>query len=240
MPLISSTSPGKQKTPSGRGRRAGGASGRAQPAVRRSQVVWGALLASMTVVGGGLFALDRSPARSTDGLSLPPLLATVGPDTAEAIFTTRVPLDSARWQSIVIHDSGETVGTPTSLDAQARAMNLRGLGYHFVVGNGGGMDDGELHIASRWLRQLPGAHAAGKDADWFNRHSIGICLIGDGNRQRPSAAQMRRLVQVIEALRAEFKIPADRVYLHRDIATTPSPGRRFPESTFRQQLAADL
>jgi N-acetyl-anhydromuramyl-L-alanine amidase AmpD len=177
------------------------------------------------------------PTAAADGLTLTPLMATSAPDTVEVIFNTPKPLDNARWQSIVIHDSGSPVGNPASLDAQARANNLRGLGYHFVIGNGNGMDDGQLAVGSRWLNQMPGAHAAGPKADWYNRHSIGICLIGDGNRNRFTPAQMRRLVQLVDALCREFKIPPDKVVLHSQICSTDDPGSLFSEATLRAQLS---
>jgi hypothetical protein len=200
--------------------------------------VWASLVGAMTVAGGGLFLLDRGlPAAAADGLTLTPLMATAAPDTVEVVFNTPSPLEKGRWQSIVIHDSGSPVGSPSSLDAEARANNLRGLGYHFVIGNGNGMDDGQLAIGRRWLDQVPGAHAAGQNADWYNRHSIGICLIGDGNRKAFTPAQMRRLVQLVDALCREFKIPPSKVLLHSQICTTQDPGRLFPEATLRAQLS---
>jgi N-acetyl-anhydromuramyl-L-alanine amidase AmpD len=111
------------------------------------------------------------------------------------------------------------------------------LGYHFVIGNGNGMDDGQLAVGRRWLDQLPGAHAAGASADWYNRHSIGICLVGDGNRNAFTPAQVRRLVQLVDALCHEFKIPPNKVLLHSQICNTDDPGRLFPEAVLTAQLS---
>src|SRR5947207_7912577 len=138
---------------------------RNQGVSRRAQVVWASLMIAMTLVGGGLFLMDRGlPTASADGLTLTPLMATSAPDTVEVVFNTPEPLDKGRWQCIVIHDSGSPVGSPASLDALARANNLRGLGYHFVIGNGNGMDDGQLAVGRRWLDQIAGAHVAGANA----------------------------------------------------------------------------
>lgn len=207
---------------------------------KRTAMVWTSLLGAMTLVGGGLGLLNRGPGSAGQGLSIAPLMALAGPSTVEMVFNSAEPIKAGRWQAIVIHDSGSPVGTPASMDAQARAMNLNGLGYHFVVGNGNGLDDGEIHMGARWMGQAPGAHAAGKDADWFNLNSIGICLVGDGDRQKPTAAQMQRLSQLVAALARELKIPADRIYLHSDIAQTTSPGRLFPEQEFRATVNAAL
>src|SRR5262245_55577735 len=95
--------------------------GRGRSVSRRAQLVWAALVGAMTVVGGGLFLMDRGlPTASGDSLTLTPLMATASPDTVEVVFNTPAPLDKSRWLSIVIHDSGSPVGNPASLDAQAR------------------------------------------------------------------------------------------------------------------------
>ncbi len=206
---------------------------------RRSKVVVGALLAAMTLVGGGLVMVDPRAVPASQGLTIPPLMATAGPDTVEVIFSTpktRI-IDSSRWKAIVIHDSGSMFATPATLETDARKMGLRGLGYHFVIGNGSGLDDGELHVGARWLDQVAGAHAAGKDADWFNRNALGICLVGDGERRPFTATQVRRLTQLVGSLCRELKIPADHVYLHSQLVATPSPGRFFPEAAFRGEIA---
>ncbi len=204
----------------------------------RAQKVWMSLVASMTVVGGVLLALDRSPAPGAGGLALPPLMSVSGPDSLETVLNTRAPLDKSRWTSIVIHSSGSPVGSPASLDEQARANGLKGVGYDFIIGNGAGLSDGQIHVTNRWMQQTNGAHAAGPKADDFNRHGIGICLIGDGDRQAFSRAQMERLIRLVDLLCKELDIPAERVYLHSDVAQVSSPGRLFPASSLRTQLAS--
>lgn len=213
------------------------------PNPKRATLVWASFVAAMTVVGGGLWLADggrtaASPQGST--ATITPLMATSGASSSEldVIYRTVTPVDAGRWQAIVIHDSGDSVGTFDSLDKQARASGLRGVGYHFVIGNGNGMVDGELAICPRWSNQTPGAHTAGPDADWYNRQAIGICLVGDGDRQRFTPAQVRRLAQLVRSLAQRLGIPQDRVYLHSQLAQTNSPGKFFPEATFRAQIAA--
>lgn len=223
-----------------RGRKGGGrknGSSRAQ-VNPRTRNVWSALLASMTVVGGGLWALQGAPMPRTDGLALTPLVSAAGPSSIEAVFRTRSTLERERWTSIVIHHSGSPYGTPASLDAEHRAMDLAGLGYHFVVGNGSGIADGEIHVGYRWLDQLPGAHVAGPQGDHYNRTSIGICLVGDGRRRPFSDEQIARLVQLVNALGDRMGIPPERVHLHSELTRTDDPGRFFPVAAFREQLAS--
>lgn len=203
---------------------------------RRARTVWMSLLATMTLVGGLLWALDTREGPRLGGRALPALVASGTPGSLESIFNTRAPLDAERWKAIVIHHSASPFGTAESLGAQARSAGLQGLGHHFVIGNGNGMDDGEVHVGYRWLEQIPGAHTAGPEGDWYNRHAVGICLVGNFDRQRPTPAQMRRLGELLRALQGRLNIPAERVYLHRDLAPTTSPGRLFPALSLRDEL----
>lgn len=192
----------------------------------------------MTTVTALLLALDRGTASRLDGLALPALVATSGTASLEAVFATRQPVEEGRWQAIVIDHSGSPFGTPASLEQEHRARNLRGLGFHFVVGNGNGLGDGEIHAGYRWLDQAAGAHTAGPEGEWYNRHAIGICVVGDGDRRAFTDAQMARLVDLVTALAREYNIPPDKIVLHNDVASTSGPGRFFPSASFREQVDA--
>jgi hypothetical protein len=204
---------------------------------RRNRVVWGAFAVAMTSVGGLFWLLQGGPAPRLDGLALPAMVAAAGPTSMEAVFQTRRPVEAGKWQAIVIHHSGSLYGTPASIEAEHRAMNLDGLGFHFVIGNGAGLSDGEVHVGYRWMDQLPGAHVAGAKGDWYNRNSIGICVVGDGRRKGFTPEQISRLSQLVSSLCDRLNIPTDHVYLHSDVAQVEDPGRFFPEAAFREQLA---
>lgn len=203
----------------------------------RRGIVWCALAASMTLVGGLLMAMEGRPAPRLDGLALTMPVDAVGPAGVESVLRTRADLASGRWDGIVIHASGDAFGSPASIARAHEQHGLVGLGHHFVIGNGTGSSDGELHVGFRWLDQLPGAHTAGPDADTYNRRYIGICLIGDGDRRGFTDAQMRRLVELVATLQRELDLPAENIRLHRDVAGVASPGRLFPEAAFRRRLA---
>jgi len=206
----------------------------------RAKIVWLSLVAAMTCVGGLLVIMDRSPAPRAGGVSLTPLVAAGTSSSIGSIFDSAQAIKPGRWNSIVIHHSGELAGGPISLDTAHRAQGLKGLGHHFVIGNGRGseMSDGELHLGFRWIEQLPGAHTVGPKGDYYNQNSLSICLVGDGNRQRFTKSQLARLNQLIEALRVKLAIPADRLVLASDISSVKSPGTLFPEAQFKSRQLA--
>lgn len=203
---------------------------------RRAKVVWASLVGSMTAVTALLMALDHDAPTRLDGLTLPAMAATSSAVTIEAVFQTRAPVEDGRWLAIVIDHTGSPYGTPASIDQDHKAMGLRGLGYDFVIGNGQGMGDGEIHVGERWLEQRPGAHTAGPDGDWYNRHAIGIALVGDGTRRSFTQAQTSRLVDLLSALSREYGIPPERIVLHSDVAPVSGPGRYFPSAALREQV----
>jgi len=202
---------------------------------RRTLVVWASLVASMTAASGLLLLLEPAPLAPTTGLAL----AAVDSSGSQVqnLVNDGATSDAHPWQAIVIHHSGADFGNGPELGRAHQARGYGGLGFHFVLGNGEGAGDGEIQVGYRWARQLPGVHVFGGDAAaWYNRHAIGICLVGDGDRTPPTAAQLQQLVRLVTALQQRFEIPADRVRLNSNIAPAGGPGLLFPASAFRMQL----
>ncbi len=195
----------------------------------------------MAMVTGVLALSDRGsgsgfrfPAANTSLVSV-----TRGPDP---VFRTDAPLDRDRWQSVIIHHSGELAGNPETIRRLHMANGARMMGYHFVIGNGNQMGDGVVHVGERWIRQLPGWHAVGPDADFYNQHAIAICLVGNGDRRTFTDRQTAQLISLVKRLQRELGILPSAVRLHRDIADglTSSPGRFFPTTLLDQQLLSSL
>ncbi len=206
---------------------------------RRHHVVWGSLLVGMTVVGGSMMLLENRPFAPGKVLALPPAaMLDSTPATKANLIAANVKFDQDRWVGIVIHHSGSAMGSADSLARQQQAAGIKSLGYHFVIGNGQGSADGLVTTGPRWLTQQAGAHAKGPQSENLNRRTIGICLIGDGESRTFTDAQTASLVTLVAQLQKQFNIPASAVVLHRDVAATSSPGRLFPEASFRARLAA--
>lgn len=203
----------------------------------RSQVVWLCLLGAMTSFGALLLALQDRPGTPPSAFASAPAADARTAPRLDAIFRTTEAIGRGQWSGIVIHHSGAPAGSAETIERQHADRGLRGLGYHFVIANGQGAPDGQIHVGYRWDYQLPGAHTAGPQADQLNRSTIGICLVGDGERRAFTEAQLARLADLVTTLQRDLGIPDDAVTLHRDVAPTTSPGRLFPEAAFRAILA---
>ena len=141
------------------------------------------------------------------------------------------------WEFIVLHHSATEAGTVAGIDATHRQRRdsqgnpWRGIGYHFVVGNGHGMADGHIEPCFRWKEQSAGAHAGVKQ---YNEQGIGICLIGDFQSSPPTDAQLHRVAELVTYLKRTCKIPADHVVGHGNFRSTECPGRFFPLTEIAQ------
>ena len=139
-----------------------------------------------------------------------------------------------RWRYIVVHNSGTRQGNARAFDYYHRNVRhmVNGLAYHFVIGNGTSSGDGEIEIGDRWRRQIQGGHV---HSDYLNNIAIGICLVGDFNRDEPTAHQLAALEELIRYLRQRVGRIDHKwsvVKAHREINPprwpTDCPGDRFP------------
>ena len=208
--------------------------GRRDGVTPRTRIVWVSFAAAMTVVTGVLFVLGGRGSGPLTGRTVTALASVNGAAGIETIFDTDTEIEPGRWNAIVIHDTGQPSGSPASIDAAHRESGLRGLGYHFVIGNGVQMGDGEIFAGFRWIEQLPGAHVAGPAGARLNQTAIGVALVGNGDRRPFTPTQTNRLIALVTELARRLDIPADRIYLHSDVATVSSPGRYFPSSVLDQ------
>lgn len=161
-------------------------------------------------------------------------------------FPTRpgdwLPASQAReWKYIVLHHTAVNSGDVDSIH-QAHLKNKDksgkpwlGIGYHFVVGNGQGMNDGEVEPTFRWKQQLPGAHAGVAD---YNQRGIGVVLVGNFEERPPTTMQLKAVKQLIGLLTKEYSIPASGIIGHGDVKATECPGKMFPMQEVRESVAA--
>ena len=150
-------------------------------------------------------------------------------DLSKQLSRTRI--NTAKWRNIVLHHSAASRGSMAGMDGYHRDRGMEnGLAYHFVIGNGRGMRDGELGIGGRWIKQIRGGHV--KSAA-MNEVAIGICLVGNFEGVRPTTAQMSTLKSLLTYLTKHTRVPVARIQMHRTINIMPTkcPGRLFPMTT---------
>lgn len=154
----------------------------------------------------------------------------------------RAPADrrNPRWQFIIVHNSGTRQGNARAFDYYHRHVRhmQNGLAYHFVIGNGTSTGNGQIEVGDRWRRQINGGHV---HSDHLNNIALGICLVGDFNRDQPTRAQLECCEELIRYLRqrcgkVDNHFPI--VKPHREVNpprwATDCPGDVFPYSWFRR------
>jgi hypothetical protein len=205
-------------------------------------VLLGALAIHQTVVS---FAEPPAVSASSSSESTTALgtaaLNTVGLNTAA---TSRTPfawtpkVQARPWKSIVLHHSATSGGSVAAIDTvhrrqrDAQGNAWLGIGYHFVIGNGQGMPDGEVQATFRWRDQLAGAHAGEKN---HNESGIGICLIGNFDEAAPTPRQATAAAELVRSLAGQYAIDSQHIIRHQDFQATRCPGRLFP---WQQVVAA--
>jgi LysM repeat protein len=167
----------------------------------------------------------------------PPLASALPVEIQVSIETASLRI--GRWKRIVIHHSGVDTGTMKGMDRYHRDVRHmeNGLAYHFVIGNGNGMGDGEIGVGSRWAKQLDGGHLASESQ---NKASLGVCLVGNFDKGKPTPEQMRRLTALVHALLERCQLPPSAVRTHQqvNVVYTRCPGRYFPTRSWLKSLKA--
>jgi N-acetyl-anhydromuramyl-L-alanine amidase AmpD len=150
------------------------------------------------------------------------------------------PVQSGRWKFIIVHNSGTRQGNAKAFDFYHRKIRRmrNGLAYHFVIGNGTSSRNGQIEIGDRWLRQIAGGHV---HSDYMNNIGLGICLVGDFNRDQPTPAQLEACEELIRYLRERCgKSDGQSLMVrpHREVNpprwSTDCPGDAFPYDWLRR------
>jgi len=157
---------------------------------KRTGIVWTVFVGAMTFAGGALVLADGWRGGAAAG----PMVN----------ITER---ETPRWTQIVIHESGSLVGNLEDLTRQHASMGEPSLGYHFIVGNGNGEQNGAVLIGPRWNAQQHGATTP---------DAIEICVIGDTSRRPLTNAQVQSLASVVPDLARHYRIDPSRIVRQQD------------------------
>lgn len=86
------------------------------------------------------------------------------------------------------------------------------IGYHFVI-----TEDGTIHEGRNI--NTSGAHCRG-----FNANSIGVCVTGNTNNEKPNQSQLESLRQLLDSLLEDLDLDKDEVFTHKEKGRTECPG----------------
>ncbi|MEM9420828.1 MAG: peptidoglycan recognition family protein [Planctomycetota bacterium] len=180
----------------------------------------------------------KSPTRTTQPA---PNYATARPTPAKPATASAIPGVIARKQwtrhgtgrnvnamngvkKITIHHEGWTPVTFTSAPAAFdRIENIRqihtrdrgwaDIGYHYIIDRAGRVIEGRPI-------KFQGAHVSNN-----NEHNLGILVLGNFEKQKPSNAQVQKLGTFTKQMMKTHGVPAHAVRTHREINPTQCPGR---------------
>jgi N-acetylmuramoyl-L-alanine amidase len=127
---------------------------------------------------------------------------------------------------IVVHHSATETG---SAEAFARyhvqEQGWPGVGYHYVIGQDG-------YIKKCHPAEIISYHASG-----YNSRSLGVCLVGNFDEQKPTRVQLDALIELLKQLMKAYGIR--NVIGHREVPHTNKscPGKNVNMDEIRKKLA---
>lgn len=124
---------------------------------------------------------------------------------------------------IIIHHSASADVSAATIHRWHLDKGWSGIGYHYVIRKNGSIERGRPE-------ESRGAHATSANSD-----SIGICLTGNFNEEKPSQDQLNALLWLIKDLRKRYKKMLS-VIGHKDVMATACPGNLFPWAELKKGL----
>lgn len=89
------------------------------------------------------------------------------------------------------------------------------IGYHYIIDPNGVVWEGRN-------TRYQGAHVQDE-----NEHNLGIMVLGNFERQRPTPASLATLDTFVAMQMQRYRVPISRVRTHREIGSTECPGRNL-------------
>ncbi|QMU60673.1 MAG: hypothetical protein GKR92_02765 [Gammaproteobacteria bacterium] len=147
-----------------------------------------------------------------------------------------------RWHYIVIHHSAGNYGNIEFLQKVHRQRQagdpIDAIPYHYIIGNGNGLGMGIVNSDWRNDYKLWGMHVSANNVD-RNYRGVGICLVGNYEKQSVPELQYQSLLALTKNLMATYSIGPNHVtgHGHTDGESTKCPGRFFPMERFKKEIS---
>lgn len=138
----------------------------------------------------------------------------------EQLYMDNLEVRRSVIDEIVIHHSGGENTTVEDINRMHSEKGWGGIGYNYYI-----RKDGSIY-KGRDIKYV-GAHCIGK-----NYNSIGICLEGNFEYNKPTNKQMGSLLALTTGLSKTYDIHT--ISRHKDTNSTDCPGRYFDWETFKE------
>jgi len=124
---------------------------------------------------------------------------------------------------IILHHSATKDGVAKDYDAIKRyhkdTLNWRDIGYHWIIEN----VNGNAEVIKGRDESLSGAHTK---QNGMNNKSIGICIVGNYDKENLPSSLYLKLIELIKNIRSRYgDLPLAK---HSDYANKTCPGLNFP------------
>lgn len=139
-------------------------------------------------------------------------------------------------KKLIIHHSASNGATTKKADIEKwhKQRGFSQIGYHKIIEGNGNVVNGRLEV-------IQGAHAKGA-----NVGSLGVCVVGDFEKNMPSATQINALIVVLTDWCKHHKLNEANIYGHFNApggsTKTSCPGKnlksQLPE--IKRKVAANL
>lgn len=150
-----------------------------------------------------------------------------------------IPKDTRQWQGIVLHHSftadNQLLNNTNAITKYHKEVNgWIDNGYHFIIEH---IDNKPIIVQARPLN-MRGAHTKEQEQNFY---SIGICLIGNYDKDIVSEETYAVLLSLLEALCRRFDISTYNIKPHSFFAPYKScPGHRFDLGRVISELRSRL
>lgn len=134
---------------------------------------------------------------------------------------------------IIIHHTDRNNDFP--LFVKIRHIYLRkweDIGYHYLIGNTRPLTfNGKLYRGRNEAFQ--GAHALD-----YNHNSLGVCLIGNFDKKKPSQKQLQTLYIFLVSKLQQYKIQPENILGHKELSnvTKSCPGENVDMDEIRKRV----
>lgn len=136
-------------------------------------------------------------------------------------------------QNIILHhsltaDSG-TVSWGAIRDYHIRVRGWRDIGYHYGIELA--RDHYEALIGRMWYQR--GAHCRDQG---MNRNSLGVCFVGNFDKEQIPVEQWNLGVQLVGSLCMLHRISVENVFGHSHFSDKSCPGKNFNMDEFKEDI----